>query len=283
MGERRLARLRLGGVAVADYVDGGGLDPFLSPRPYLHPVRTLGGRAVTDARPADHRWHLGVGVAVADVDGVNLWGGPTYVPGEGYLPRDDHGRIAHTGFAELGDDGFTQRLAWTSPTGHVLLTEERRIRARFVPAGWELELGTVLTNPTERPVRLGSPATRGRPGAGYGGLFWRLPPGRAVDVRTAATAGEQATHGTVAPWLVWTDREAGFTLALTGADDATRADPWFVRVAEYPGVGSQLAARDPLELPPGGALGRGLRALVADGVLDDRTVAQHAAAHGVRP
>ena len=27
----------------------------------------------------------------------------------------------------------------------------------------------------DRPVRLGSPATNGREGAGYGGLFWRLP------------------------------------------------------------------------------------------------------------
>src|SRR3954451_21269079 len=59
MDERLLARLRLDGVPVADYVDGGELDPVLSPRPYLHPVRTLRGVVVTDARPADHRWHLG--------------------------------------------------------------------------------------------------------------------------------------------------------------------------------------------------------------------------------
>lgn len=53
-----------------------------------------------------------------------------------------------------------------------------------------------------------------------------------------------------------------------GTDEVTRADPWFVRVGDYPGVGSQLAALDPLALPAGGATTRGLRTLLADGVLD---------------
>ena len=34
--------------------------PLESPRPYLHPVRTLGGEVVTDCRPADHPWHKGI-------------------------------------------------------------------------------------------------------------------------------------------------------------------------------------------------------------------------------
>jgi hypothetical protein len=265
--ERTLARLRLGDVPVVDYLDGTGLDPFLSPRPYLHPVRTLAGTVVTDALPADHRWHLGISMALQDVDGWNLWGGPTYVHGRGYVHRDDHGRIVHIGFDELGPEGFTEQLHWLSPAAELLLTEERRVRARVVARGWELEIVTALTNPTERPVRLGSPATNGRPGAGYGGLFWRLPPTRTPDVRTPAGTGEQATHGTPAPWIVWTDADAGFTLAITGVDDATRADPWFVRVGDYPGVGSQLAPRDPLVMPVGETATRGLRALVADGVL----------------
>jgi hypothetical protein len=31
-----------------------------SPRPYLHPVRTLGGELVTVYRPEDHPWHKGI-------------------------------------------------------------------------------------------------------------------------------------------------------------------------------------------------------------------------------
>jgi hypothetical protein len=110
MGERTLARLRLGDVPVADEVDGSDLDPNLSPRPYLHPVRTLGGTVVTDALPADHRWHLGISVALQDVEGWNFWGGRTYVRGQGYVWRGDHGRIEHAGFARLGD-GLAQLRA----------------------------------------------------------------------------------------------------------------------------------------------------------------------------
>jgi hypothetical protein len=60
------------------------------------------------------------------------------------------------------------------------------------------------------------------------------------------------------------------------ADAATRADPWFVRVTDYPGVGSQLAALSPVLLAPGAALTRGLRTLVADGTLDDAAAARWA-------
>jgi hypothetical protein len=271
MGERTLTRLRLDGVPVADYVDGSELDPALSPRPYLHPARTLNGTLVTDALPADHRWHLGISVALQDVEGCNFWGGRTYVRGQGYVQRDDHGRIEHAGFAECDDTGFIERLRWLTPRRQVLLTEDRTLRARLVERGWELEIITTLTNATGQPVRLGSPATNGRAGAGYGGLFWRLPPAREPQVYTATGAGEPAVHNRVAPWLAWADRAAGFTLVFTGADEATRADPWFVRVEDYPGVGSQLAARDPLTLAPGDAATRGLRVLLADGVLDAET------------
>lgn len=269
------ATLRLTGRSVAEYRDGDGLPATMAPRPYLHPVRTLGGTPVTDARPTDHPWHLGLSVALQDVDGGNFWGGPTYVRDVGYTARDDHGRIEHEAFVALGDDGFTERLRWVTAGGEPLLAELRSVRAHLVGHGWELELRTTLTNVTSRTVTLGSPATNGRDGAGYGGLFWRLPPTRRPEVRAGAAAGEDAAHGSVAPWLAWTDPT--FTLVLAPADDATRADPWFVRLADYPGVGLQLAARRPLHLPPAHGVTRGLRALVADGAVDDRAAAAWAA------
>ena len=49
---------------------------------------------VTDHLPEDHVWHLGAGVAIQDVDGVNFWGGRTYTRDAGaYVWRKDHGRI----------------------------------------------------------------------------------------------------------------------------------------------------------------------------------------------
>ncbi len=289
--------LRLDGRPVAEYADGRDLDPTLAPRPHLHPVLTLGGTPVSDAQPPDHRWHLGLSVALQDVEGWNFWGGPTYLRGQGYIWRDDHGRIEHMTFTALGDDGFAERLRWLTPQGESLIAEQRLVRGRLVEHGWELEIVSTLTNTARRPLRLGSPATNGRDGAGYGGLFWRLPraadrsrpggsraegsrtagscPGesqstaaREPHVRTRSAEGERAVHGSVAPWLAWTDH--AFTLVLSAADAGTRADPWFVRVGDYPGVGSQLAARNPVTLDIGGAVTRGLRALVADGPLDDR-------------
>ncbi|WP_229401423.1 DUF6807 family protein [Micromonospora okii] len=121
--------LRVGGVEVARYVLAPDLDARHGPRPRLHPVRTLGGTTVTDALPADHVWHLGASLAVPDVAGTDLWGGRTYVRGTGYTWRDDHGRIAHTGWATRADDVLEHHLEWRDPAGGVLLTERRRLAA----------------------------------------------------------------------------------------------------------------------------------------------------------
>ena len=312
MAEPVLAALVLAGRTVAEYVGGRDLDPGLAPRPHLHPVHTLGGTAVTAVAPEDHPWHLGFSVAVPDVDSANFWGGPTYLRGRGYTWCSDHGRIEHRAFSRRTGDGFDETLQWRGRTGEVLLTEERRVRARLVERGWELALVTTLTNTTARPLRLACPAVNGRDGAGYGGLFWRLPPAAAPRVRTATAAGEQAVHGAAAPWLAWSvaghgadDSSASgsssggsggsggrggsgggaFTLVFAPADAATRADPWFVRVGDYPGVGSQLAGHAPVVLAPGAALTRGLRTLIADGLLGDDAAARWAAAerHGSAP
>jgi hypothetical protein len=214
---------------------------------------------------------------VADVDGWNFWGGPSYLRGQGYTWRDDHGRIEHVGFTELRDDGFAEELRWCTRREELLLSERRRVAARLVDGGWELRITTSLANTAGRPVRLGSPATNGRDDAGYGGLFWRLPPARTPRVRTADAEGERAVHGSTTPWLAWTDRAAAVTLVVTADDDTTADDPWFVRVDDYPGLGSQLAPRNPLTLPTGSTLTRGLRALLADGDLDDEVAATWAA------
>lgn len=121
-----------------------------------------------------------------------------------------------------------------------------------------------LTNVTSGPLSIGSPATNGRPGAAYGGFFWRArKDAGAPQVFTADTEGEASVHGERADWLALAG--AGWTLVFAGATDTTRRDPWFVRTGEYPGVGSSLASAERLPIPPGETAVRRVVTVVADG------------------
>ncbi|MFJ6610292.1 PmoA family protein [Streptomyces sp. NPDC091289] len=262
-------------VAHYGYGDGHGDGSGADGRPRLHPVTTLAGRTVTQDRPADHRHHLGVSVAVPDVAGRNFWGGRTYVRGQGPTELDNHGVQRSLGLERHGPGGFAQSLAWEAD-GVELLREHRTVNAVELSAtAWALGLSFALTNHAADGLSLGSPATNGRPGAGYGGFFWRAPK-EAVppDVFTADRVGEEAVHGRTADWVALAGD--GWTLVLAGADEETRRDPWFVRTAEYPGVGSSLAADARLPVPAGATVVRRIVTVVADGRLDRETAAGYA-------
>ncbi|HEX2247632.1 MAG TPA: PmoA family protein, partial [Arthrobacter sp.] len=243
-------------------------DRTLSPRPYLHPVTTLSGTPVTDAMPADHLWHLGVSVAVQDVNGTNLWGGRTYVRDAGYVWRADHGRIKRVSAA--GDGRFLdEELEWIGHNGSALLRERRTTSVSPAgPGAWELTVGFELSPAGDIPVQLGSPGSNGREKGGYGGFFWRLPAVARPEVFTATAAGEDMVHGSVSPWLAFSESfgEKGAEATLVFA--AEDKDPWFVRCEGYPGVGRSLAWDRPLTVSPGVPVCRSIRVLVADGRLD---------------
>ncbi|MER7884025.1 PmoA family protein [Streptomyces fimicarius] len=256
------------GRTVAHYGYGAAADN----RPRLHPVSTLAGRTVTQERPADHLHHLGVSIAVPDVSGRNFWGGRTYVRGQGPTALDNHGVQRSLGLERHGPGGFAQSLAWEAD-GVELLREHRTVNALELSAtAWALDLSFALTNRSADDLSVGSPATNGRPGAGYGGFFWRAPKEAAPpDVFTADRAGEEAVHGRAADWLALAGD--GWTLVFAGAGEETRRDPWFVRTAEYPGVGSSLAADERLPVPAGATVVRRIVTVVADGRLDREAAA----------
>ncbi|GAA2266609.1 hypothetical protein GCM10010402_22950 [Actinomadura luteofluorescens] len=257
--------LRVGDREVADYVQRGDLQAADAPRPHLHPVRTLGGTVVTESRPDDHVHHLGAGVAISDVDGVNFWGGSTYVRGEGPRMLADHGRQRRRSLRPV-DGGYAEDLDWTGPDGTVLATEERTLTARALtpptgPEAWGLDFAFALTGRTGRPLVLRSSACKGRTGAGYGGFFWRAPKdSTGLDVFTGEASGEGAVHGSVTPWLALTSDAWSLVFVQTAG-----LDPWFVRVAEYPGVGPALAWDEPRTVPE--RLERAITVIVADGRL----------------
>lgn len=213
--------LTVNGVPVATYV-------VELPRPYLHPIRTLGGVVVSDVEPEDHRWHMGLSLAVQDVNGTNLWGGRTYVRDQGYTMLDDHGSITHEGFDDAGPDRLTQRLTWRDKDGQPLLHERRVITAAPVDErSWALELGWALTAP--KTVTLGSPTTNGREyGAGYGGCFLRIAPDPDPLVQAGDLTGEEEVNGCDAAEMVW--RSQRYTLRFSGAER------WFVRTGIYSGL-----------------------------------------------
>jgi Family of unknown function (DUF6807) len=256
---------------------GAGLNAGLSPRPYLHPVTTLGGTVVTDHLPADHPWHLGAGFALQDVNGTNFWGGRTYTRDAGaYVSRQDHGRIEL--LPANADEPDARQLRWLGTDGQPLLTEQRTLSHEILgERAWRLDLGTELTAVVD--VSLGSPGSHGAAGSGYGGFFWRLPACSGARIFTSDAEGEPAVHGAVAPWLAWT---ASFgevpgirsgqpaTLVFRAPDDA--ADPWFVRCSGYPAVGSALAWDRPVALAAGQSLRRSLSVWMCDGELSPAAV-----------
>jgi LacI family transcriptional regulator len=255
--------LAAGEQPLARYADGASMPGVHSPRPYLHPVHSLGGIAMTQVTPADHRHHYGVSMAVPDVNGTTYWGGRTFVRGEGPTLLPNHGRQRIVA-ASVQDQGATlsHEVRWTDERGTDQLLEERRLTGVVLGEveAWALRWsGRLQAGGTD--VVIASPATNGRAGAGYGGLFWRLPFADETTVLTAEGAGE--AHGSRSPWLAIARRarRAWTTLLLVQSGEV---NPWFVRVADYVGAGPALAWETTRTIPAGSSLPLALTAVVVD-------------------
>jgi predicted dehydrogenase len=264
-------------------LDGAGTAPSSSPRPYIHPVRTLDGVLVTDTHPSDHDWHCGLGFAVPDVNGTSFWGGGTFIKDRGYVMLDNHGSIRHDAFraspvSTTGARRIDQHLSWLDREDRNVIKEVRLLRWRkldSIPShnAWLLGFTTVLTA-VNGLVSLGSPGTNGRPGGGYGGFFWRLPRCTRPSIFSADAEGEDAIHGLVSPWLAWSARFEGSvtstgdaTLVFVADDEQSAQDPWVVRNTAYPGIGSAVAWEERVNIPDGDSLRRSFRIAVVDGLL----------------
>lgn len=276
------AVLRVNGREVAEYVWRPELPLSSSPRPYLHPVRTLAGISVTDAAPDSHPHQLGISVAAPNVDGYNFWGGRTWVADHGPAWLDNHGTQRHDRWLHHSATDLVHTLHWVDPRDQILLHERRSIGCRGAgEAAWSLAIRTELTNATDRPLVFRSPAALGRAGAGYGGFFWRGP--GAGTVLSPSGAGVRAVHGATADWLAVTG-DAGhgsWTVLFVPADDTTARDPWFVRARDYLGVGSSLTWDLPLTLAPEESIARHLVTVVVDGAVSLATATALAA--DIRP
>lgn len=214
-----------------------------SPKPYLHPVRTLAGDVITLFRPHDHVWHKGIAWSLPHVGEHNFWGGPTYVDGE-YVQLANNGSAVHrelTALSATGDRAdVAHRLDWISQHGQRVIDERRALTAVLLDdATWALIFDTAMTNVSGSALDFGSPTTKGRPNAGYGGLFWRGPRSFTGGiVQSPAGAGADELMGVRAEWLGFRGRHDGsgrWSTIVMVDDPSNPQHPsrWFARSAEF--------------------------------------------------
>ncbi|GAA2687071.1 hypothetical protein GCM10010428_59580 [Actinosynnema pretiosum subsp. pretiosum] len=113
-----------GDVELARYEYAPGTPQLESPKPFLHPVRTRGGRLVSLFRPHDHVWHKGIAWSLPHVGEHNFWGGPTYLRGRGYAQLDNNGAQVHrrvVGIGACGDRVLGDRLSGEGLSGNEVL------------------------------------------------------------------------------------------------------------------------------------------------------------------
>ncbi|MBM7503910.1 PmoA family protein [Agromyces aurantiacus] len=297
----RLA-IRHGGAVLAEYVFRPEHPAFESPRPYFSPIRTLGGQTVTLYRPHDHVWHKGIAWSLPVVGDENFWGGPTYVRGKGYVQLPNNGEQRHVGFdddppadgASIVADGerparVIERLTWLTQAGEAIFDERRTVAAsNLSDDAWLLGFATRMTNSSDRAMPIGSPTTRGRENAGYGGLFWRGPRSfTGGAVLAPGVAGGDELRGTRAPWMGFTGRhdetDAASTVVMVD-DPANLQHPpqWFARSLEFACLCPAPFFSEEHVIEPGATMSLRYGVVVADGAADPERADRLAGAAAAR-
>ncbi|WP_017607898.1 DUF6807 domain-containing protein [Nocardiopsis xinjiangensis] len=255
----------VGEVDIARYVLRDDAPQAESPKPYLHPLRTLSGAPLTGYRPSDHRWHKGLQMTLSHVSDQNFWGGPTFAREDGYQWRDNNGSIRHDRLRSSGEDGegaatIAEDLTWVASTGEHWLEEVRSHRFHSVDRGrglWALDFSSALSNVRGQDLHLGSPTTAGRPNAGYTGFFWRGP--RSWTGGDAVASNGRTGDGLMgaeADWVAFSaehdEIDGGATMVyLAGSSSAPVPIRWFVRTTPIPVLSPSPAFGEEVVLTPG--------------------------------
>jgi hypothetical protein len=131
-------------------------------KPYLHPLRTAGGKIVTRGYPMatdtpgeahDHPHHRGLWFAHGDVNGYDFWGNEPSQPGAG----KGKGTISITGAPKVVANKKTGTIeasfAWKTPSGETLLREDRKMTFYSDPGLRIIDFDIVLM--PQQEVRFG--------------------------------------------------------------------------------------------------------------------------------
>lgn len=236
--------VRDGDTELLQYVYRPDTPQLESPKPYLHPLKTRAGREVSLYRPWDHVWHKGIALSLPHVGEENFWGGPTYVHGSFYVQLENNGEQRHRRFTGLESGAgavIAHELDWIAQSGAACFTERRALTARLhSPEAWILTFETELTNVSGQDIAIGSPTTKGRENAGYGGLFWRGPRsftgGRLVTADGSGTGNDM--RGQRHEWMAFAGRHdeddaSSLVLMVDHPDNPHHPPQWFARSEEF--------------------------------------------------
>jgi hypothetical protein len=172
-------RLELADTSMTVSGDDGSLagryvftDPY---KPYLHPLLTPGGVAMSAFMPHDHKHHRALMYALRTPE-LNFWEERVTVPEERV------GRQVHRGLADVVNAGetvgFTQELAWCAVDDDVpVLLETRRISCRLGEGGYSWNWRTRFEAQTDLTLRMSQWSSPRADGTlvNYHGLGLRLP------------------------------------------------------------------------------------------------------------
>lgn len=278
----RSVTVSAGDVELFTYVYRPDTVQLESPKPYLHPIRTLAGDLVSLFRPHDHVWHKGIAWSLPHVGEHNFWGGPTYVHGQFYVQQENNGSATHRRIVELDTGRLVHELDWTSQAGAPIIAERRALTFAVVDdTSWTLTFDTVLTNVSGAPLAFGSPTTKGRENAGYGGLFWRGPRSFTGGVIQSPTAtGGDELRGERAEWFAFRGIHDGSdrrSTVLMVDDPANPHHPpqWFARSEQFAALNPAPFFSEELELPDQETINFRYGVVVATGEPDAEKLAGH--------
>ncbi|GIF39577.1 DUF6807 domain-containing protein [Actinoplanes xinjiangensis] len=261
-----------GPVTLFTYVYRPGTPQRESPKPYLHPIRTLSGDLVSLYRPHDHVWHKGIAWSLPHVGEHNFWGGPTYVHGRSYVQLPNNGSALHRCVDTLTGTEFGHTLDWVSEQGDPVITERRTLTWAIAgDVSWILTFTTTMTNVSGATLAFGSPTTKGRENAGYGGLFWRGPRSFTDGLlQSPAGTGGDELRGSRGPWFAFRGRHDGVDRASTVVIVDDTANPhhppqWFARTEEFACLNPAPFFSAELDLAAGESVTFRYAVVIADG------------------
>lgn len=253
--------VRDGGVELFRYTYVPDSPVLESPKPYLHPLRTRAGHVVSLFRPHDHVWHKGIAWSLPVVGDENFWGGPTYVHGQFYVQLPNNGTQQHVGGVDIATGETVtigHDLHWITQAGARILTERRELTASVIDDdAWALTFSTRLTNVSQAPIVFGSPTTKGRENAGYGGLFWRGPRSFTGGTLVAPGAsGGDDLRGSRQEWMGFVGRHdhidaTSIVLMVDDTENPHHPPQWFARSEEFAALNPAPFFSDEFTIAPG--------------------------------